>query len=261
MTHSSMSVPSVPMPEPHIAHMQGQGGAQGEAATVPAGQMQQQEQQDVGPWSPEEYHGYAYEFSAADEDKDGFITGQQGAQLLSQSGLPKEDLRVIWSLADSGKIGKLDRHGFAVARHLIGERIRGRSLPRVLPAHLQGAPRAPEAAAATPSMPAPVQQPLSAGNSAVFQDALTPRQAPTNAQGSSQGKGLEMTAEEYTSFVGAFAPAHPDPEGKMTGAEAKELLGQSGLPTQDLRKIWILAGKASLPLQPALPRPTALVAS
>ena len=88
----------------------------------------------------------------------------------------------------------------------------------------------------------------------MFQDALTPRHGLTTAHGATQGQhGLAMTAEEYSTFVGAFAPAHPDSEGKMTGAEAKELLGQSGLQTQDLRKIWVLAGTDILSL--ALPPP------
>lgn len=68
------------------------------AATVPA-----QSPSDVAHWTPGEYLRYAQEFAWEDADKDGFITGQQGLQLLSQSGLPKDDLRVIWSLADSDR--------------------------------------------------------------------------------------------------------------------------------------------------------------
>lgn len=61
--------------------------------------------------------------------------------------------------------GKLDPHGFAIAKHLMAERMRGCNLPSALPPHLSTPPHLPP--------PSPVQ--AEGGHAAVFHDALTPR--------------------------------------------------------------------------------------
>ena len=47
------------------------------------------------------------------------ITGETAIEIFSQSGLPRTDLERIWTLADPGNKGKLDRDEFAVALHLV----------------------------------------------------------------------------------------------------------------------------------------------
>ena len=47
------------------------------------------------------------------------ITGETAIGIFSQSGLPRPDLERIWTLADPGNKGKLDRDEFAVALHLV----------------------------------------------------------------------------------------------------------------------------------------------
>ena len=58
-------------------------------------------------------------FQAWDGLGKGMITGETAIGIFSQSGLPRTDLERIWTLADPGNKGKLDRDEFAVALHLV----------------------------------------------------------------------------------------------------------------------------------------------
>jgi len=58
-------------------------------------------------------------FQAWDGLGKGVITGETAIEIFSQSGLPRTDLERIWTLADPGNKGKLDRDEFAVALHLV----------------------------------------------------------------------------------------------------------------------------------------------
>jgi hypothetical protein len=69
--------------------------------------------------TPEENSYYETLFSLASPDLTGSIPGKTGAQFLSTSGLARDVLHKIWSIADAHQHGKLDREGFYVACRLV----------------------------------------------------------------------------------------------------------------------------------------------
>ena len=70
-------------------------------------------------FTPEEKTRYAAVFANQDGDKDGFVTGQEAVALFSQSGLDRDGLRTVWTLADVDKDNKLNIEEFTIAMHLI----------------------------------------------------------------------------------------------------------------------------------------------
>eukprot|EP01125_Pyxidicula_operculata_P019258 TRINITY_DN696_c0_g2_i2.p1 TRINITY_DN696_c0_g2~~TRINITY_DN696_c0_g2_i2.p1 ORF type:complete len:813 (+),score=306.33 TRINITY_DN696_c0_g2_i2:18-2456(+) len=58
-------------------------------------------------------------FAQADPQRTGFISGQVARDLFSRSGLTTNDLSLIWKLSDMNNDGKLDKHEFTIAMHLI----------------------------------------------------------------------------------------------------------------------------------------------
>lgn len=75
----------------------------------------------VIPWSITKVEKEKYDivFEGWDGFHKGFITGDTAIEVFGQSGLPKEDLMSIWTLADTGNKGKLNKDEFAVAMHLV----------------------------------------------------------------------------------------------------------------------------------------------
>ena len=53
-------------------------------------------------------------------DNDGKLTGADAVAFFERSGLPRPTLAKVWTLADAGRRGFLDRRGFAKAMELIG---------------------------------------------------------------------------------------------------------------------------------------------
>ena len=86
---------------------------------------------DFGRPSPQQFHFYRSVF-LSHANAAGFLLGQPAYSILSQSGLPQEDLAKIWDLADVGKDGMLDFQEFMVAMHLIFRRLHGFVLPAAL---------------------------------------------------------------------------------------------------------------------------------
>ncbi|EQC29380.1 hypothetical protein SDRG_12843 [Saprolegnia diclina VS20] len=58
-------------------------------------------------------------FRQYDTDNDGFIQGHEAATLFQMSGLDRENLRTVWTLADRTSDGRLDVTEFYIAMHLI----------------------------------------------------------------------------------------------------------------------------------------------
>ena len=54
-----------------------------------------------------------------DPQQRGFISGQDAKALFIKTGLPKENLKNIWNLADGGQKGYLSKAEFLVALHLM----------------------------------------------------------------------------------------------------------------------------------------------
>ena len=90
------------------------------------------------PWAITKVEKQLYDkiFDGWDGLRKGYISGEVSLEVFGQSGLPKEDLMRIWTLADPGNKGKLDKDEFAVAMHLIYRKLNGHDIPSRLPPQL-----------------------------------------------------------------------------------------------------------------------------
>uniref|UniRef100_A0A8C9YFJ6 Epidermal growth factor receptor pathway substrate 15 n=1 Tax=Sander lucioperca TaxID=283035 RepID=A0A8C9YFJ6_SANLU len=77
------------------------------------------------PWvvSPADKAKYDELFSKTDGDMDGLVSGPEVRDIFLKTGLPSATLARIWELCDIGDIGKLTREQFALALHLINQRL------------------------------------------------------------------------------------------------------------------------------------------
>lgn len=76
------------------------------------------------PWklSREEKRNYDQIFRAWDTSNTGFISGESAREVFGQSGLPSDELMMIWNLADVDNRGQLNLPEFHVAMALIYRR-------------------------------------------------------------------------------------------------------------------------------------------
>ncbi|THV00744.1 hypothetical protein K435DRAFT_750939 [Dendrothele bispora CBS 962.96] len=90
------------------------------------------------PWalSKGEKKSYDNIFRAWDTHNTGFISGQTALEVFGQSGLNKDDLARIWTLADVDDRGKLNVAEFHIAMGLIYRRLNGNDIPDKLPPEL-----------------------------------------------------------------------------------------------------------------------------
>ncbi|KAH7911883.1 hypothetical protein BJ138DRAFT_1062162 [Hygrophoropsis aurantiaca] len=90
------------------------------------------------PWalSKAEKKNYDQIFRAWDAQGSGFISGQTALEVFGQSGLDKNDLARVWTLADSDNRGKLNLAEFHVAMGLIYRKLNGNDIPDELPPEL-----------------------------------------------------------------------------------------------------------------------------
>ncbi|KAM6963151.1 epidermal growth factor receptor substrate 15 [Aplochiton taeniatus] len=79
----------------------------------------------AAPWvvSPADKGKYDELFSLTDSDMDGLVSGAEVRDIFLKTGLPSATLARIWELCDIGDIGKLTREQFALALHLINQRL------------------------------------------------------------------------------------------------------------------------------------------
>ncbi|CAL8464390.1 g3925 [Coccomyxa elongata] len=75
--------------------------------------------QEAHPRNLDNEHLYAQWFRVADKDADGKLTGADAVRFFERSGLPRELLAKVWSLADNSRRGYLDLRGFSKAMDLI----------------------------------------------------------------------------------------------------------------------------------------------
>ncbi|KAJ5120571.1 uncharacterized protein N7515_009959 [Penicillium bovifimosum] len=75
-------------------------------------------------------------FRAWDGLRKGFVSGETAIEIMGQSGLNREDLERIWTLADPHNRGRLNMDEFAVAMHLIYRALNGYPVPSRLPPEL-----------------------------------------------------------------------------------------------------------------------------
>uniref|UniRef100_A0A674PPB5 Epidermal growth factor receptor pathway substrate 15 n=1 Tax=Takifugu rubripes TaxID=31033 RepID=A0A674PPB5_TAKRU len=62
-------------------------------------------------------------FSKTDSDMDGLVSGPEVRDIFLKTGLPSATLARIWELCDIGDVGKLTREQFALALHLINQKL------------------------------------------------------------------------------------------------------------------------------------------
>uniref|UniRef100_A0A2K6C2U3 Epidermal growth factor receptor pathway substrate 15 n=1 Tax=Macaca nemestrina TaxID=9545 RepID=A0A2K6C2U3_MACNE len=83
--------------------------------------------------SPAEKAKYDEIFLKTDKDMDGFVSGLEVREIFLKTGLPSTLLAHIWSLCDTKDCGKLSKDQFALAFHLISQKlIKGIDPPHVL---------------------------------------------------------------------------------------------------------------------------------
>ncbi|XP_076134119.1 epidermal growth factor receptor substrate 15 isoform X2 [Alosa pseudoharengus] len=76
-------------------------------------------------------------FSKTDSDMDGLVSGPEVRDIFLRTGLPSATLARIWELCDIGDIGKLTREQFALALHLINQKLtKGVDPPQALTAEM-----------------------------------------------------------------------------------------------------------------------------
>jgi len=68
-------------------------------------------------------------FLQADANHDGFVDGMEAKNFFAKSNLQQEQLKEIWSLADTTRAGKLGKIQFRIAIHLVYHVLKGLSLP------------------------------------------------------------------------------------------------------------------------------------
>ncbi|KAJ9084571.1 actin organization and endocytosis protein, variant 4 [Entomophthora muscae] len=90
----------------------------------------------TSPWKIDqaEYTRYSKIFQS--QTTKACLNGTQARELFLQSGLPSHILFQIWNLADTQRNGQLDVNRFAIAMHLIFQKLAGYPLPLQLPPEL-----------------------------------------------------------------------------------------------------------------------------
>lgn len=90
------------------------------------------------PWtlSKAEKKQYDQIFRSWDAQGTGFISGQTALEVFGQSGIEKNELARIWTLADADNRGKLNLAEFHVAMGLIYRKLNGNDIPDELPSEL-----------------------------------------------------------------------------------------------------------------------------
>ncbi|KAM3841591.1 epidermal growth factor receptor substrate 15 isoform 2-T2 [Vipera latastei] len=83
--------------------------------------------------SPTDRIKYHEIFLKTDKDMDGFVSGVEARELFLKTGLPSALLAHIWALCDTKDCGKLSKEQFALAFHLINQKLtQGIDPPQVL---------------------------------------------------------------------------------------------------------------------------------
>lgn len=193
----------------------------------------------------------------------GCITGEQAKKLFLQSGLPSAALAKIWSLADMDADGKINRHEFAVALHLIQLRLKGVELPATLPPSLwPPAPAADMSAFQPGGAPVTFGPPLEQVATAVSQPFVTipsvvgvavtaphiPGPPPVTPNKSCPPGGSAMMLTEWAvpqpsklKYTQLFNSLDRSRSGFLSGAQARTVLLQSSLHHALLAQIWNLS--------------------
>ncbi|XP_078187828.1 epidermal growth factor receptor substrate 15 isoform X16 [Callithrix jacchus] len=102
---------------------------------IPSSASAKESYHSLSSWvvSPAEKAKYDEIFLKTDKDMDGFVSGLEVREIFLKTGLPSTLLAHIWSLCDTKDCGKLSKDQFALAFHLISQKlIKGVDPPHVL---------------------------------------------------------------------------------------------------------------------------------
>ena len=136
---SALAPPSASMPAaaPARASTLFSGPAPERSTTMPATALSSSGPLSDGwaitPADKTRYDGF---FDSLDTERAGYVDGSVVVPFFLQSGLDESTLAHVWDLTDMNQSGTLTRDEFAVAMHLINDRISGKELPQELPASL-----------------------------------------------------------------------------------------------------------------------------
>eukprot|EP00929_Paragymnodinium_shiwhaense_P029772 TRINITY_DN1699_c2_g1_i1.p1 TRINITY_DN1699_c2_g1~~TRINITY_DN1699_c2_g1_i1.p1 ORF type:complete len:1769 (+),score=371.27 TRINITY_DN1699_c2_g1_i1:190-5496(+) len=212
-----------------------------------------------GPWTvtPELASTYRSLFVASAHSNPHYLAPAEAKELLERSGLPPEELNVVWQLSDLDGDGQLALNEFAVAMQLVARRRQGAELPAALPEQLARlnagevlamASRA-EAAQSLPG--GGLSQPLDEAKFASNPIALESLAAPTPEATAGIGPWVVDAAQfdQYRAIFEATAAADPR---FVSAEEGREFMERSQLPPHELARIWELSdldcdGLLSLP--------------
>uniref|UniRef100_A0AAQ4R653 Epidermal growth factor receptor pathway substrate 15 n=1 Tax=Gasterosteus aculeatus aculeatus TaxID=481459 RepID=A0AAQ4R653_GASAC len=130
-------------------------------------------------------------FGKTDGDMDGLVSGPEVRDIFLKTGLPSATLARIWELCDIGDIGKLTREQFALALHLINQRLtKGLEPPQsLLPEMIPPSDRQTAALRCTVEL--------------CFQDTMVVQREEV------QGKGKEGSVESWMGLGGFGVPGLP----------------------------------------------------
>jgi len=158
----------------------------------------------------------------------GTLNGARAREVLMKSKLPRHVLAQIWELADVHRRGYLDASSFIVAMYLVQAIMSGhmKSIPQSLPPSLYFD--------ASPMSPVDVMSPMSPTSSSFLQ---SPGARPSS---SSQGLVWDVTREEKSTSDAFFSVLDEQNRGYLEGKVARAHFLQSGLPEQDVKRIWNL---------------------
>ncbi|TFK72428.1 EF-hand [Pluteus cervinus] len=142
----------------------------------------------------------------ADPNNDGFLTGDAALAIFSKSNLPPETLHEIWDIADYEKTGQLSNQGLAIALRLMGWAQRDEPVSPAL-VNREG--------------PLPILHDL---------DILDE---------SASGLG-DLSEEDARNYYEMFKDRKPV-NGFLSAEKAQDAFMESGLPIDDLLRIWDLS--------------------
>lgn len=197
-----------------------------------------------GFWSPtpEELERFRIVFDSlgCDEVGGGSVGPKEGGELLDRSKLPKEERVKIWQFADADGDGRLAPGEFICAMTLVARRLQGAELPDKLPGELRmytGVQK--DLAPPMSSVPLPMPSSPSSSSSTTGSPIL-PARATQVASSSSTSSPWAVTPDELERWRVIFAE-HDTGSGLIGPMEARKVLESSGLPTEDLSRIWELS--------------------
>jgi epidermal growth factor receptor substrate 15 len=187
-------------------------------------------------------------FNSLDSGRRGYIEGDVAVPFMLDSKLPEDDLALIWlvlfsstfcfpslpshrDLADLNNDGRLTKDGFAVAMHLIQNKLKGVPIPSSLPPTL-----VPPSLRQSPFSPPATQTTHQQPPASDLQDLLwdEPVQAPVPAQ--TTGNALSNIPAQTTGGAASML-SHQSTGGAMnvlapqtTGPMSRQLTGQAPSP-------------------------------